>query len=74
MVVKVEPGGPADQAGVLLGDILVAVGDTPLEDVEDLRSFSDSGVIGKPVKLRIIRAGTPRELEITIGERPARFT
>ena len=46
MVVKVEPGGPADQAGLFLGDILVGIGDTPLEEIEDLQSFSDSGVIG----------------------------
>ena len=72
MVVMVEPGGPADKAGVLLGDILVAVGDTQLEQVEDLQSFSDSGVIGKPVKARLIRAGAVREVAITIGERPGK--
>jgi S1-C subfamily serine protease len=72
MVVKVEPGGPADQAGVLLGDILVELGNTQLEQIEDLQSFSDSGVIGKPVKARLIRAGALREISITVGERPGK--
>jgi S1-C subfamily serine protease len=72
MVVKVEPGGPADQAGLLLGDILVGLGGAPLEGLEDLQSFSDSGVIGKPFKGQVIRAGSLHEVEITIGERPGR--
>lgn len=70
MVVQVEPGGPAEHAGVLLGDILVAVGETQLEHIEDLQAYSDSGVIGKTVKAKLIRAGETREVAITIGERP----
>ena len=72
MVVKVEPGGPADQAGVLLGDILLGIGNTQLEQIEELQSFSDSGVIGKPVKAKLIRAGALQEVEITVGERPGK--
>ena len=72
MVVKVEPGGPADEAGVLLGDILLGIGNTPLEQIEELQSFSDSGVIGKPVKAKLIRAGALQEVEITVGERPGK--
>ncbi len=70
MIVKVESGGPADRAGLLLGDILVGMGDAVLEGIEDLQAFSDSGVIGKAVKARVVRAGALREVEITIGERP----
>jgi S1-C subfamily serine protease len=72
MVVKVEPSGPADQAGLLLGDILVGLGEAPVEGLEDLQSFSDSGAIGKPFKGQVIRAGSLHEVEITIGERPGR--
>lgn len=70
MVVQVEPGGPAEQAGVLLGDIVVGIGGTQLESIEDLQTFSDSGVIGKAVKAKLIRAGEAREVAITVGERP----
>jgi len=72
MVVKVEPGGPADQAGLLLGDILVNLGDATLEEFDDLQSVSGSGIIGKRVKARVIRAGKLQEIEITIGERPGK--
>jgi len=72
IVVSVAPGGPADRAGVLLGDILVGLDETSLEGIEDLQSFSDSGVIGKSVKARLIRAGAIAEVAITVGERPGR--
>ncbi len=72
MVVNVESGGPADQAGVLLGDILVSLGDAQIEQVEDLQSFSDAKVIGKTVKAKLIRAGALREVGITVGERPGK--
>lgn len=70
MVVMVEPGGPADHAGILLGDILLSIGNTQLKQIEDLQSFSDSGVIGTAVKAKLVRAGALREVEITVGERP----
>jgi S1-C subfamily serine protease len=72
MVVKVEPDGPADRAGVLLGDILVSLGDTTLGEFEDLQSVADSGIIGKQVKARVIRAGATLDLSITVGERPGK--
>ena len=72
MVVKVEADGPADRAGVLKGDILVSLGDTTLEEFEDLQSVADSGIIGKQVKARLIRAGALLDLSITVGERPGK--
>ena len=72
MVVNVESGGPADKAGILLGDVLVSFGSTALGGIEDLQAVSDSGVVGKPVKLEVIRAGERKEVTVTVGERPER--
>ena len=72
MVLSVEPAGPADKAGILFGDILVGIGGVTLEEIEDLQAFSDSGVIGKTVKARVVRAGRLQEVDITIGERPGK--
>ena len=72
MVVSMEPGGPAERAGVFLGDIVVALGSVPVEGIEDVQGFSDSAEIGKPVTTRIIRAGELHEVTITVGERPGR--
>ena len=65
-------GGPADKAGLLLGDILVGIRNAASEEIEDLQSFSDSGVIGKAVKAQVVRAGVLHEVEITIGESPGK--
>ena len=72
MVVSTEPGGPADQGGILLGDILVSLGPALLEGIEDVQSFSDSAVMGKPVKAKLIRAGALHEVSITVGDWPGR--
>jgi S1-C subfamily serine protease len=72
MVVSVEPGGPTDRAGVLLGDLLLSLENNQLEQIEDLQSFLDTAVIGKAVTAGIIRAGELRELKITAGERPGK--
>jgi S1-C subfamily serine protease len=72
LILNVEKGGPAENAGVLLGDLLVSLNSTPMEKVEDLQSFCGSGVIGKPVNARFIRAGALIEKSIVAGERPRR--
>ena len=70
MVVSAEPGGPGDGAGVLIGDVLVAVDKTPVADPAELLAFLGGDRIGKQVGLRIIRGGEPIDVSVTVGERP----
>lgn len=72
IVLTVESNGPADKAGVLIGDVLVGIGDAVIEQTEDLQAYSDSGVIGKSARVRFIRGGRLEESTITVGERPGR--
>jgi S1-C subfamily serine protease len=69
MVVTVDPGGPADRAGVLLGDVLLSVDGTPVDDARDVLALLGPDRVGKPLRVRLIRAGAPTEAEITVGER-----
>jgi len=71
MVVAVEPGGPAEKAGVLIGDILVALEGRPLTNTEDLAAHLSGEQIGKTVKVSLIRGGALTDVTITVGERPA---
>jgi len=71
IVLTIESGGPADKAGLLVGDILLAAGDVTLDRPEVLREYSESASIGSPVKLRLIRGGAIAESVLVIGERPA---
>ncbi|ARV63253.1 LuxR family transcriptional regulator [Nostocales cyanobacterium HT-58-2] len=73
IVVNVEPNGPADNAGVLIGDVLVSFDGTSLDDTGDVLALLNSGDrVGKTVKVQVIRAGALVELEIAVGERPMR--
>jgi len=72
IVVNVETNGPADQAGVLIGDVLVALDGTPVSDTGDVLAMLGSDRVGKTVSVHVIRGGTSIELTITVGERPHR--
>ena len=70
MVVSAEPGGPGDRAGILIGDVLIALGDALVSDPAELLAFLGGDQIGKQVSAKLIRAGEPTTISITVGERP----
>ncbi|NEQ19650.1 MAG: PDZ domain-containing protein [Microcoleus sp. SIO2G3] len=71
IVVNVEPNGPAENAGVLIGDVLVTFDNTPVNDTGDVLALLNSGDrVGKTIKVQLLRAGALVELPIFIGERP----
>ncbi|MGG6264805.1 S1C family serine protease [Leptolyngbya sp. AN03gr2] len=72
IVVSVEPGAPADNAGMLLGDILVALNETTIEDVTDVHAMLSSEQVGQPLSAKIVRGGVLIEKTIIVGERPGR--
>ena len=71
MIAGVEPDGPAEKAGMMLGDVLVALDGKPLSSLRGVQSQLIGAQIGKPVKASVIRGGALIEVVITIGERPA---
>jgi S1-C subfamily serine protease len=72
LILSVEADGPADRAGIMIGDILLALGDAAIPDSDDAQALLAGLEVGDTVKARILRGGEPREVEITLGERPAR--
>ena len=69
LVVTVESGGPAEQAGLLLGDVILAFGGEPVRDPGELRDLLGPDRVGQQATLRIVRGGEPRDLTLTVGER-----
>ncbi|MCS6834915.1 MAG: S1C family serine protease [Anaerolineae bacterium] len=69
LVVSVEAGSPAEQGGILLGDILLSVDGETTEHVDDLLSLLSGARIGKAVAVRMVRAGALTEVTVMIGER-----
>jgi S1-C subfamily serine protease len=72
LTLTVTPGGPAAQAGVLVGDVLLALDQTPIESPDELMDLMMRTGAGHSAQLRVLRGTTPTELNVTIGERPAR--
>lgn len=74
LVVSVESGSPADQAGILIGDVIVQLGDQRACDIHDVHRQLDPERVGQSLKVQMIRGGQLLEMTITVGERPRRTT
>ena len=72
IVVTVAPDGPAALAGVLLGDVLVALDGAPVSDLDDVQARLGSDRIGVAIPAVLVRAGERTELSITVGAQPRR--
>ncbi len=69
LIVTVEPGSPAEQAGLLIGDLLVALNGQPTTDGATLRAQLGADQLGQAIPAKIFRGGEPRDITITVGER-----
>lgn len=72
IVLSAETGGPAANAGVLVGDILVSVNGKAVADTEDVQSAMEGTRPGESVEAGLLRGGADKRLTITVGERPRR--
>ncbi len=70
IVLEVEPESPANKAGIVIGDILIALAGHPVARLEDVHSQLHGEAIGKPLTLKFVRGGATQEVNIVVGERP----
>jgi S1-C subfamily serine protease len=70
VVLSTVQGGPADEAGVLLGDVLTSLETTTLVEVDDLRRALGKAGPDARVRLGLLRGGEPRTLEVRVADRP----
>jgi S1-C subfamily serine protease len=69
LIVTVESGTPADQGGLLIGDIIVKMGGSAVRDTDDLQAHLGPDSVGQATPVTVLRGGEPRELTVTVGER-----
>lgn len=69
MVVSVDPSSAADQAGMLLGDVMVAVDDTPLESLQQIQALLGPQSVGQTLHLKLLRGGQLQTVTVTVGDR-----
>ena len=70
LVVAVASGSPAEQAGILLGDIIVTVEGASIENMQSLQAALDSENIGKSITLDVVRGGHLVKVPVAVGEKP----
>ncbi len=68
VVESVEPGSPAEKAGLLAGDTLLAYNGRDLRESDV--NFSQLLVPGQAVRVQYRRAGRVREIPMTVAQRP----
>ena len=67
VVTEIEPGSPADEAGLRRSDVVVALNGQTVNSWEELRLLVAQTLPGSEAKLRIMRDGKPRDLKVTVG-------
>ena len=70
LITEVTPDGPAEQAGIKTGDILIAIDDSVVDDWNAMLETVTNLPPGKVVKLKLLRNGTAMSLPVKIGKRP----
>jgi sigma-B regulation protein RsbU (phosphoserine phosphatase) len=61
---QIEPGGPLERAGVRSGDVLVAIGDQPMDTIRPFGELLFGGQPGTPVPMRFLRDGRILSLDV----------
>jgi S1-C subfamily serine protease len=69
MLMSVEADGPAAGAGLLQGDVIVSVDGQPMRQMDDLQGLLTSGLVGKSVAIRYVRAGAVQEATAVVGQK-----
>ena len=73
-VQSTAPDGAARAAGLLSGDIIVAVDGIPVGDVDELHRLMTEERVGKPVPITVLRLSQKLDVVVTPRESPPRST
>ncbi|HEV2363626.1 MAG TPA: Do family serine endopeptidase [Caulobacteraceae bacterium] len=71
LVAQLTPGGPAQQAGLQSGDVIVSVDDRPVDSASTLTQAVGAARPGEELRLTVLRSGRRREVTIRSGLRPS---
>jgi serine protease Do len=71
LVVDVAPGGPADEAGIAPGEVIVRIGETEVSDDEQVREAIVERRPGDAVEVELVRSnGSSATVSVKLGVRP----
>jgi serine protease Do len=65
----VEPGSPADRAGLRMGDVILAIDGRAISSGAELVQIISERKVGSALKLDLLRKGEPRSTSVKVGDR-----
>jgi S1-C subfamily serine protease len=68
VVASVQPGGPADQAGLRAGDVILAIAGRPVQVPADVISAVEANGLGRNLSISVQRAGQRLQVEVMPGD------
>jgi S1-C subfamily serine protease len=72
IILGIERDGPADRGGLIVGDVITAIGGEKVSDVGDVHARLGPGSVGTTLTIDVLRGGAPTKLDVAIGERKER--
>jgi serine protease Do len=69
-ITSVYEGGPAEKAGLMIGDIILAVGGFPVAEFQSLRYRIATQIVGDNVRLTVVRAGARFQIDVALVAPP----
>ena len=70
LITQVERDGPADRAGVKLGDVLISINGVTVSDTIGMLNMIAALQPGEQVRLKVARSQSESEVSVTVGRRP----
>jgi Do/DeqQ family serine protease len=67
LVSQIEPGSPADKAGVKTKDVIVEANGRPIKDMLELRNMIGLLKVGDKVELTVLRGGSTRQITVAVA-------
>jgi serine protease Do len=74
VLADVRPGGPADRAGLAVGDLVVSVDGKPIENGRQLNVTLYRRAVGEVVRLEVLRDAQPKTVLVSVAERQDALT
>ncbi len=72
VILSVEPDGPAALAGLMVGDVIVSLDGHATEHPDQVLDLLSGDVVGRTLKVELVRGGKQVRVDLLVGERPRR--